>query len=148
MLTLDVTIVSVALAGIQDELAASLSSLQWVVDGYTLPLACGLLSAAVLGDRIGRRRVFVAGMLVFTAASLACALADTAATLIAARAVQGGERPCCSAPRCRCSARPIPNRPGGHGRSACSAPAMPPRPPPGRSSAVYSSTGPAGAGSS
>ncbi|SFF11738.1 drug resistance transporter, EmrB/QacA subfamily [Actinoplanes philippinensis] len=90
MLTLDVTIVSVALAGIQDELTASLSSLQWVVDGYTLPLACGLLSAAVLGDRIGRRRVFVAGLFVFTAASLACALAGSAATLIAARAVQGG----------------------------------------------------------
>ena len=90
MLTLDVTIVSVALAGIQGELDASLPALQWVVDGYTLPLAGGLLSAAVLGDRIGRRRVFVVGLLVFTAASLGCALADTAGTLIAARAVQGG----------------------------------------------------------
>ncbi|WP_436531525.1 MFS transporter [Actinoplanes sp. HUAS TT8] len=89
MLTLDVTIVSVALAGIQDELDASLSALQWVVDGYTLPLAGGLLSAAVLGDRIGRRRIFVAGLSVFTVASLACALAGTATTLIAARAVQG-----------------------------------------------------------
>ncbi|MEU4162609.1 MFS transporter [Actinoplanes sp. NPDC026670] len=89
MLTLDVTIVSVALAGIQDELDASLSALQWVVDGYTLPLAGGLLSAAVLGDRIGRRRIFVAGLVIFTVASLGCALAGTSATLIAARAVQG-----------------------------------------------------------
>jgi len=89
MLLLDVTIVSVALADLQRDLGADLSALQWVVDAYTLPLAGGLLTAATLGDRIGRRRVFVAGLAVFTAASLACALVTGPGQLDAARAVQG-----------------------------------------------------------
>src|SRR5689334_4387544 len=89
MLLLDVTIVSVALADLQRDLSASLSDLQWVVDAYTLTLAGGLLTAATVGDRIGRRRIFVAGLVVFTSASLACALAGSAGVLNGARAVQG-----------------------------------------------------------
>jgi EmrB/QacA subfamily drug resistance transporter len=89
MLLLDVTIVSVALADLQRDLSASLSALQWVVDAYTLTLAGGLLTAATLGDRIGRRRVFIAGLVTFTAASLACAMARSAAQLDGFRAVQG-----------------------------------------------------------
>jgi len=89
MLVLDVTIVSVALADLQQDLSAGLDDLQWVVDGYTLTLAGGLLTAATLGDRIGRRRIFMAGLLVFTAASLACATATSVLRLDAARAVQG-----------------------------------------------------------
>src|SRR5439155_21835003 len=75
MLLLDLTIVSVALSDIQRDFHADLGSLQWVVDAYTLPLAGLLLTAATLGDRIGRRRMFLAGMALFTAGSLACALA-------------------------------------------------------------------------
>src|SRR3954469_4492978 len=89
MLLLDVTIVSVALADLQRDLSATLSDLQWVVDAYTLTLAGGLLTAATLGDRIGRRRIFMIGLVVFTLASLACALAGDALILDAFRAVQG-----------------------------------------------------------
>lgn len=89
MLLLDVTIVSVALADLQRDLSADLSALQWVVDAYTLTLAGGLLTAATIGDRIGRRRVFVVGLALFTTASLACALAADAGQLDGARAVQG-----------------------------------------------------------
>ena len=92
MLLLDVTIVSVALADLQRDLGASLADLQWVVDAYTLTLAGGLLTAATLGDRIGRRRIFLAG--------LACA----------------------SAPRCHSSVMPSRTPHGGRGRSACSVP--------------------------
>jgi MFS family permease len=89
MLLLDVTIVSVALADIQRDLDASLADLQWVVDAYTLPLAGLLLTAATLGDRVGRRRVFAAGLALFTAASLACATATSAGMLDGVRAAQG-----------------------------------------------------------
>jgi EmrB/QacA subfamily drug resistance transporter len=89
MLLLDVTIVSVALADVQRDLHASLADLQWVVDAYTLSLAGLLLTAATLGDRIGRRRVFAAGLALFTAASLACATAGSAVALDVLRAVQG-----------------------------------------------------------
>lgn len=89
MLLLDVTIVSVALADLQRDLSAGLAELQWVIDAYTLTLAGGLLTAATVGDRIGRRRIFVSGLALFTAASLACALAGGAGMLNGARAVQG-----------------------------------------------------------
>ena len=89
MLLLDVTIVSVALADVQRDLHASLADLQWVLDAYTLALAGLLLTAATLGDRVGRRRVFVAGLALFTAASLACAVAGSAIALDTLRAVQG-----------------------------------------------------------
>ena len=86
---LDVTIVNVALPAIGRELGAGVSALQWVVDAYTLGFAVFLLSAGVLGDRFGARRVFLSGFALFTLASLACALAPTALALNLARAVQG-----------------------------------------------------------
>jgi MFS family permease len=69
MLLLDVTIVNVALPSIQRGLHASFSDLQWVIDGYALALAGALLAAGSLADRVGRRRVFTAGLAAFTAAS-------------------------------------------------------------------------------
>jgi DHA2 family methylenomycin A resistance protein-like MFS transporter len=86
---LDVTIVNVALPRIAEDLRASVAALQWVVDGYTLAFAVLLLSAGVVGDLFGARRAFVAGFLVFGAASLACGLSSTAAGLVVARTAQG-----------------------------------------------------------
>lgn len=89
MLLLDMTIVSAALANIQATLDADLSGLQWVVDAYALPMAGLLLTAATLGDRLGRRRLYLAGMIVFTLASAGCALARSIETLNLCRALQG-----------------------------------------------------------
>src|SRR5499425_3900520 len=75
MLLLDITVVSVALPSIQRDLRASLPDLQWVIAAYALVLAVLLLPAATIGDRMGRRRLFLAGLVIFTAGSLACALA-------------------------------------------------------------------------
>jgi DHA2 family methylenomycin A resistance protein-like MFS transporter len=86
---LDVTIVNVALASMATGLKASVAGLQWVVDAYALMFASLLLSAGALGDRLGARRVYIAGFVVFAAASLGCGLAPNAAVLVAARAVQG-----------------------------------------------------------
>jgi EmrB/QacA subfamily drug resistance transporter len=89
MLLLDVTVVNVALPDIQRELHASLSSLQWVVDAYSLTLAAFLLTAGSLGDRLGRRRVFTIGFGIFTFASFLCGIADTPTLLNLARGLQG-----------------------------------------------------------
>src|SRR3954469_11332670 len=89
MLLLDITIVNVALPDIADELDASFSDIQWVVDAYALTLAALLLTAGSLADLLGRRRVFVFGVGCFTAASVLCALAPSALTLILARGAQG-----------------------------------------------------------
>jgi EmrB/QacA subfamily drug resistance transporter len=89
MLLLDITVVSVALPSIQRDLHASLPDLQWVSAAYALVLAVLLLPAATLGDRLGRRRLFLVGMVVFTVGSLACALATTAMALEFFRALQG-----------------------------------------------------------
>ena len=89
MLLLDVTVVSVALPLIQRDLRASLPDLQWVSAAYALVLAVLLLPAATLGDRLGQRRLFLAGLVIFTAGSLACALAPTALALQLFRALQG-----------------------------------------------------------
>jgi MFS family permease len=78
MLLLDITVVSVALPSIQRDLWASLPDLQWVSATYALVLAVLLLPAATMGDRLGRRRLFLVGLVIFTAGSLACALAWTA----------------------------------------------------------------------
>ena len=86
---LDVTIVNVALPQIGVELGASVSSLQWVVDAYTLGFAVFLLSAGVMGDKFGSKRVFLGGFALFALASLACALVPSATGLNLARAVQG-----------------------------------------------------------
>jgi EmrB/QacA subfamily drug resistance transporter len=89
MLLLDITVVSVALPSIQRDLHASLPDLQWVSAAYALVLAVLLLPAATLGDRLGRRRLFLVGLVIFTAGSLACALATTAPQLQLFRALQG-----------------------------------------------------------
>jgi EmrB/QacA subfamily drug resistance transporter len=89
MLLLDVTVVNVALPDIQRELHASLSSLQWVVDAYSLMLAAFLLTAGSLGDRLGRRRVFTIGFGIFTFASFLCGISDDPTLLNLARGLQG-----------------------------------------------------------
>ncbi|MBT2387562.1 MFS transporter [Streptomyces sp. ISL-11] len=89
MLLLDVTIVVVALPDMAPALHASLSDLQWVIDGYALALAALLLGAGAAADILGRRRVHVAGTVLFAAASLACGLASSPVALVAARGVQG-----------------------------------------------------------
>src|SRR4051812_30727807 len=89
MLLLDITVVSVALPSIQRDLHASLPDLQWVTAAYALVLAVLLLPAATLGDRIGRRRLFLVGLVIFTVGSLACAVAMTALELEVFRALQG-----------------------------------------------------------
>lgn len=89
MLLLDVTIVAVALPDMQRSLDADLGQLQWIVDAYTLPLAAVLLTAAVFGDRVGRKRLFLGGMALFTASSLGCALAESISVLTAMRGAQG-----------------------------------------------------------
>jgi DHA2 family methylenomycin A resistance protein-like MFS transporter len=86
---LDVTIVNTALNSIGNSLGGGVSELQWVVSAYTIAFAAFILTAGALGDRIGAKRVFMAGFAIFTVASAGCALAHNAATLIAARAVQG-----------------------------------------------------------
>src|SRR3954467_7942553 len=86
---LDITIVNVALPDIAKDLGSSFSDLQWVVDAYALSLAALLLTAGSLADLLGRRRVFVLGLAVFTAASVLCALAPSALVLILARGAQG-----------------------------------------------------------
>jgi MFS family permease len=86
---IDVTIVNVALPTIRRNLDASATQLEWVVSGYLLAFAAILIIAGSLGDRFGRKRLFLAGVGVFGAASLAAGLSGTAAELIAARVVQG-----------------------------------------------------------
>jgi EmrB/QacA subfamily drug resistance transporter len=89
MLLLDITIVNVALPAIQTDLSASFSDLQWVVDAYALMLASVLLVSGSVADIIGRKRVFVIGLILFSAASLFCGLATTPTMLTIARALQG-----------------------------------------------------------
>lgn len=89
MAFLDGTAVQVALPTLGRELGASLSDLQWIINGYTLPLAALILLGGSLGDRYGRRRVFLLGVVWFAAASVLCGLAQTPGQLIAARALQG-----------------------------------------------------------
>jgi EmrB/QacA subfamily drug resistance transporter len=89
MVVLDNLVVTTALPSIQADLGATIQSLEWTVNAYTLTYAVLLLTGAALGDRFGRRRMFVIGLGIFTLASAAAALAPTTAALIAARAVQG-----------------------------------------------------------
>jgi EmrB/QacA subfamily drug resistance transporter len=86
---LDATVVNVALPDIGRDLHASTSTLQWILNGYTLTLASLILLGGSLGDRYGRRRIFVLGTVVFTIASLFCAIAPNAEILVVARLVQG-----------------------------------------------------------
>jgi EmrB/QacA subfamily drug resistance transporter len=89
MLLVDLTIVQVALPRIQRDLSASFTSLQWVIDAYALTLSALILTCGTLADKIGRKRVFLGGVAIFTLASLACGLSGSATVLILARAVQG-----------------------------------------------------------
>ena len=89
MLLLDITVVNVALPEIQHQLHSSFSDLQWVVNAYSLTLAALLLTAGAISDLVGRRRVFVGGLVVFTAASAVCGLSSSPLMLNLARAVQG-----------------------------------------------------------
>jgi EmrB/QacA subfamily drug resistance transporter len=89
MVVLDNLVVSTALPVIRTDLAASLEELEWTVNAYTLTFAVLLLTGAALGDRFGRRRVFAAGLALFTGASAAAALAPSMDALIVARAIQG-----------------------------------------------------------
>ena len=86
---LDSTVVNVALPALGADLDASLGDLQWVVNGYTLSLAALILLGGSLGDRFGRRRIFLVGVVWFAVASLLCGLAPTIGWLIAARILQG-----------------------------------------------------------
>jgi EmrB/QacA subfamily drug resistance transporter len=89
MLLLDITVVNVALPDIQKELHTSFTDLQWVVDAYALMLATSVLNAGTLGDLLGRKRVFTAGVVAFTAGSALCGAATSPLFLILARGVQG-----------------------------------------------------------
>jgi EmrB/QacA subfamily drug resistance transporter len=89
MLLLDITIVNVALPDIQRDLGASFQDLQWVVDAYALTLASFMLTAGSLADRLGRRRIFVVGLGLFTGASLLCGLSSSPTALNLSRALQG-----------------------------------------------------------
>jgi MFS family permease len=89
MVVLDALVVVTALPRMQQDLHVGIPTLQWTVNGYGISVAAGIITAAALGDRLGRRRIFVWGVALFTLASAACALAPSASLLIAARAVQG-----------------------------------------------------------
>ncbi len=89
MASLDNLVVTTALPSIRSHLGASLSELEWIVNAYTLTFAVLLLTGAALGDRFGRKRLFIIGLTVFTAGSAAAALSSTSTGLIVARAIQG-----------------------------------------------------------
>jgi EmrB/QacA subfamily drug resistance transporter len=89
MIMLDNTIVNVALPAIQRDLDIGISELEWVFNGYALTFGVLMLTGGKLADLMGRRRIFIVGLVIFTAASLACGLASSASLLIGARVVQG-----------------------------------------------------------
>jgi EmrB/QacA subfamily drug resistance transporter len=89
IVVLDSVVVITALPRMQLDLHVSLSSLQWTLNAYGIAFAAGIITAAALGDRLGRRKIFTLGLTVFTLASVACAVAPNASALIAARTVQG-----------------------------------------------------------
>ncbi|MGH3889841.1 MAG: MFS transporter [Pseudonocardiaceae bacterium] len=89
LVMLDATVVNIALPSIGRDLAADFGTLQWIVNAYILTLAALILLAGALGDRFGRRRIFLLGVVWFAVASLLCGLAPTAEVLVAARALQG-----------------------------------------------------------
>ena len=89
MVVLDNLVVTVALPAIREDLGATLQSLEWTINAYTLAFAVMLIPGAALGDRFGRRRLFLIGLSLFTASSAAAALAPTTGALVAARALQG-----------------------------------------------------------
>ena len=89
MLMLDISVINTALSNIAHGLDTGLSGLQWVVDAYTIPLAATVLTAGAIADRFGRRRLFLLGLVVFTASSALCGAAGGIEVLVGARAIQG-----------------------------------------------------------
>jgi len=89
MAMLDNTVVNVALPKISEKLGAGVSGLQWIVDGYVLAFASLLLTGGILGDRYGRKKMFLTGLAVFTLSSLGCGLSHSTGQLIGFRAIQG-----------------------------------------------------------
>src|ERR687888_142221 len=89
MVSLDVLVVVTALPSIHRDYGASLATLQWTINAYALAYAATITTAAALGDRYGRRRVFTLGLALFAVTSAACALSPNTGVLIAARVVQG-----------------------------------------------------------
>src|SRR5690242_11676145 len=89
MVALDSLVVVTALPAIHRDLGGSISTLEWTVNAFTLTYAAGIITAAAMADRLGRRLIFILGLTLFTASSVACALAPTAEFLIGVRAVQG-----------------------------------------------------------
>jgi MFS family permease len=105
MLMLDITVVNVALPDIQQSLHSSFADLQWVIDAYALTLATFLLTAGVIGDMVGRQKVYAVGVTVFTVSSLLCGLATSSLMLTLG--------PSCSPPRWPCWPRRSRARNGG-----------------------------------
>src|ERR671930_1829465 len=89
MLMLDISVINTALSKIAHGLDTNLSGLQWVLDAYTIPLAATVLTAGAVADRLGRRRLFLLGLAIFTASSALCGTAGGIEVLVGARAVQG-----------------------------------------------------------
>ncbi|MBJ7602259.1 MAG: MFS transporter [Candidatus Dormibacteraeota bacterium] len=89
MVALDALVVITALPAIHRDLGAGLATLQWTVNAYSLAFGAGIITAASVGDRFGRRRIFATGLALFSTTSAACAVAPTAELLIVARAIQG-----------------------------------------------------------
>src|SRR5215471_17641407 len=89
MVSLDALVVVTALPAIHRSVGGSIATLEWAVNAYGLTFAAGIVTAAALGDRLGRRRVYVAGLALFTVASALCAVAPNSGLLITARALQG-----------------------------------------------------------
>ena len=89
LVSLDATVVTLAVPRIGADLGTGMAGLQWVLSGYLLSLASLILVGGALGDRFGRRAVFVAGTVLFAAASLGCGLADSVIALVGARVLQG-----------------------------------------------------------
>src|SRR5258708_32422136 len=89
MTFIDGTVVNVALPALQADLHATITEVQWVVEAYALFLGALMLVGGAMGDQFGRKRVFLAGVVFFTGASIFCGLAGSAAVLVAARALQG-----------------------------------------------------------
>jgi len=89
MLMLDISVINTALSKIAAGLDTGLTGLQWVVDAYTIPLAATVLTAGAIADRIGRRKLFLLGLVIFTVSSALCGAAGTIEVLVASRAVQG-----------------------------------------------------------
>ena len=133
---LDVTIVNTALDAMGRTLGGGVAELQWVVSAYTIAFAAFILTAGALGDRIGAKRVFMAGFAIFTAASLACALSPNAAVLIAARLVQGLAAAILVPNSLRCSIMPIRTTASAAAPSRSGPPARASRSPPAPSSAA------------